>query len=230
VAPGDLVVEIGAGDGRLTEALARSAQAVEAIELDPALASRLRLRFATSPQVVVIEGDALAAPLPQGPFRAVGNLPFYETTAILRRLLDEPARGFLRADVIVQWDLACKRARCWPSTLLGVLWGVEHELAVVRRLPAACFRPRPAVDAAVLRIVRRPVPLVPPAELARFRALVETGFRSRAPTLRRALAPLVRSSDFRRAARELGVGPAATARELDLHQWLALHRAVRPLR
>ena len=169
----ELVVEIGAGSGRLTAELARRAGHVVAIEIDPTWAARLGERFT---RIEVVEGDALRVTLPREPFRAVGNVPFNCTTAILRRLLDDPRTPLRRADLIVEWNLARKRAAVWPSTLLGVCWGPWFELSVVRRLPARCFEPRPSVDAGLLRITRRAVPLVDPEEVDDFREFVRSAF------------------------------------------------------
>jgi 23S rRNA (adenine-N6)-dimethyltransferase len=129
----ELVVEIGAGDGRLTAPLAERARRVVAIELDPRLAKGLRRRFE------VVEGDALSVTLPDEPFRVVGNVPFHLTTAILRRLLGDLRSPLRRADLIVQWGLACKRAVVVPTTQLGAEWGPWWELAVVRRIDASAF-------------------------------------------------------------------------------------------
>jgi 23S rRNA (adenine-N6)-dimethyltransferase len=220
VRPDETVVDIGAGSGRLTAALASRAASVYAVELDPVWAARLRKRFANRRNVRVVEGDALAVPLPGLPFRVVANLPFGDTTPILRRFLDDPRGRLQRADVILEWDAARKRGSCWPSTLLGVCWGVRFEFALLRRLPAACFEPRPSVDAGLLRVTRRPSPLVADEEHARFCALVRTAFRASH------LRDLVATPAQKRAARELGVERSAQPRELDVHQWAALFAAV----
>ena len=210
----DVVVDVGAGSGRLTAALAERAALVHAIELDESLVARLRTRYAARPNVVVVEGDALHVRLPSVPFRVVANLPFAGATAILRRLLDDSR--FERADVIVEWGVARKWASCWPSTLLGVCWGVRYEFALVRRLPATCFEPRPSVDAGLLRIVRRAHPLVPDVEYAKFCALVRAAFRSGR------VRDVARGPAVNRAARELGVDRSARPRDLDAHQWAGL--------
>jgi len=211
----ELVVEIGAGSGRLTTELARHARHVVAIEIDPDWAALLRARLE---QVTVIEGDALAVPLPREPFRAVGNVPFNRTTAILRRLLDDPRTPLVRADLIVEWNLARKRAAVWPSTLLNVCWAPWFEPAVVRRLPARCFEPTPSVDAGLLRITRRAVPLVDADDARDFRKFVRHAFAH--GRLRDCAAPLV----LKRVGNRLGFDPRAGPRELDVHQWAALYR------
>src|SRR5215469_17179270 len=75
VGDGDLVLDIGSGNGLISTALARRGARVQAIERDPGLAERLRAKFATWPSVTVVEADVLAVPLPGGPFRVVANIP-----------------------------------------------------------------------------------------------------------------------------------------------------------
>ena len=116
----DLVLEIGAGDGAITSTLARRAGYVIAHEIDALLAARLRERFGPLSSVLVVEGDAFAQPLPRLPFRAVSNVPFHETTRLFRLLLDDPRGALERAALIVQWEVARKRAR--GETLLGLGW------------------------------------------------------------------------------------------------------------
>ena len=216
VRPGDLVVDLEAGTGVLTSALVRASASVVAVELDAVLAARLRERF---PRVV--QGDARRVALPREPYRVVANLPFDGATAILRRLLDDS--NLAAADVILQWEVAAKRAAVWPSTALGVVWGASFELTLARRLPREAFAPPPAVDAGLLRAARRCEPLVPPAELKRYGRFVETGFR-RGP--REVVPPLT----LKRLARDLGFPVRARACDLDAAAWAALFRSVRRTR
>jgi len=193
---------------------------VIAVEFDPALAAVLRRRLA---EVEVVEADARQVRLPREPFKVVANLPFDGGTAILRRLLD-PRVPLATADVIVQWGLACKRAAVWPSTQLGAYWSAWFELSVVRRLPPQVFAPPPAVDAGVLRIVRRAHPLVLSTDGREDAAFLERGFRLGV----RAVVP-VRS--LKRLEAELALERGAQPRELDAHQWAGLFRhTVRPTR
>jgi 23S rRNA (adenine-N6)-dimethyltransferase len=209
IARGDLVLDLGAGTGVLTSALARAGARVVAVELDPELAAGLRRRFDH-----VVEGDALRVPLPRDPFKVVANLPFGAGTAILRRLLD-PRLPLEGGDVIVEWGLATKRAAVWPSTQLSTYWGAWFELSVVRRLPRCVFAPPPSVDAGVLRVVRRREPLVPRRDARAYSAFLARGYRD-GP---RAVVPWAR---LKRLEAGLGVDRRAQPRDLDAGQWASL--------
>ena len=160
---GDLVVEIGAGRGACTLALARRGIHVIALERDPLWAEELRraVRRQGMAHVTVVCCDALRYPMPRRPFRAMGSLPFGATTAVLRHLLDDRISGLRRADLVVQWEVARKRAAVPPTTMLSTAWAPWWCFALGRRLKAESFRPVPSVDAAVLRVTRRAPPLLP---------------------------------------------------------------------
>jgi 23S rRNA (adenine-N6)-dimethyltransferase len=166
-APGELVVEIGAGRGACTRALARQGLEVIALERDPEWAAALRrdVRRLGLSGVRVVEGDALALAfdrLTEGrPYRVLGSLPFGVTTALLHHLLDDVGRAPWRADLIVQWEVARKRAAVPPTTLVSTTWAPWWTFELVRRIPARAFRPVPAVDAGVLRVTRRTPALLP---------------------------------------------------------------------
>jgi 23S rRNA (adenine-N6)-dimethyltransferase len=170
----DLVVEIGAGTGLLTAELAKHAGTVLAVEVDTALASGLRRRFAACEGVRVIEGDALRVALPREPFRVVANVPFNASTAILQRLLD-PMLQLQRADLVLQWEVARKRAGR-PRSALSAAWAPWWRFRLGRRIPPEAFRPRPAVAAAVLVAERRRTPLLPPESFEEYGAFVRSLF------------------------------------------------------
>jgi 23S rRNA (adenine-N6)-dimethyltransferase len=216
VAAGERVVEIGAGTGVLTQALARTGAEVIALELDPTLVAGLRRRFAGVPNVTVVEADALHWKWPGGTFAIVANLPFARSGELLARLLSDPRAGPERAHLIVQWELAAKHAAVWPTTLRGAYWRAWYELWVVARLARTAFTPPPSVDAGVLRAQRRPRPLVPADEAARYWTFLSNAFRR--GELRRLLPPL----QVKRLAPVLGFAPHARARDLDARQWAEL--------
>lgn len=223
VQAGDLVVELGAGSGRLTDELGRRAREVLAIEVDPQWAAHLRARFSSRPNVSVIESDLFLAALPDRPYRVVANVPFHRSADVLRHLFDDPARPLARADLILQWGAACKRATLWPSTLLGVYWGAWYTFTVSRRLPACCFTPVPDVDAGVLTVERRAHALAPEVRAQEFRIFVAAGFSH--PRLRQGLGEFFSDRRLRRLADSLAFPRDAAARDLDVHQWAGLFRA-----
>ena len=208
---GDLVLDLGAGTGVLTGALARAGARVIPVEIDRELAAGLTQRFPHA-----IQGDATRIALPREPFKVVSNLPFGGATAILRRLLD-PRVPLTTADVIVEWGFAEKRAAVWPSTQLATYWGAWFELALTRRLPRGVFAPQPSVDAAVLRLKRRDEPLVPVSERRAYDAFLSRGYRD-GP---RAVVPW---AALKRLEAELGFDRQARPRDLDATQWAALFR------
>ena len=139
------MLEIGAGRGRLTEQLARVAGRVLAIEVDPALARSLDGRWGN---VEIVVADATSVELPNDPFRVVSNLPFHRTTDLLHLLLDDPEGSLVRADLVVEWEVAVKRALPWPSSVNGVVWSAFWEPSLARRLPRSAFAPvRPSPPA-----------------------------------------------------------------------------------
>lgn len=223
VGAGDLVVEIGAGTGVLTEALARRAGRVVAVEYDPRLAERARVRLASYSNVRVVTGDALLLPVPRGPFRVVANLPFGSTAAVLRRLLGDPRTRLERADLVVQEQAARRYAARRPGTMETIAWGAWYDLAIGRRLGPASFRPQPRVGAAVLVARRRRPPLVPVGGHRRFTALMSSAFRHPGLPLRRALVPPFSYRQLRRLARDLGFPLDAGPADLDAAQWAGLY-------
>jgi 23S rRNA (adenine-N6)-dimethyltransferase len=159
----DVVVEIGAGLGSCTFPLAREVDQVVAIEADQFVADQLRraVQRLGATNVRVLDVDALKYRFGRRPFRVFGSLPFGVTTALMRRLFDDPTVALERADLVVQWDVARKRAAVPPATLLSTTWAPWWEFSLGRRIPASAFRPVPSVDAAVLRVTRRIPPLLP---------------------------------------------------------------------
>lgn len=223
VARSDLVFEVGAGTGRLTAPLAAAAGRVVAVELDPLLADGLRRRFRGEPRVTVIEGDALLVPLPVAPHRVAGNVPFGISTAILRRILDDPGSLCVAADLVVQDGLARKRCAVRPCTMLSLSWLPWWRLSIERLLPAGAFEPRPAVDAAILAARRRDPALLPAESADAYRALLRRAF-DRAGTPVRVTAGPGRAA-WKRLARDRGLPYDARPRQLDVWDWAALFRA-----
>jgi 23S rRNA (adenine-N6)-dimethyltransferase len=160
--------------------------------------------------VEVVEGDAAVMAFPREPFRVVSNIPFSRTADLLHALLDDPTLPLVRADLVVEWGVAFKRAVPWPSNVSGVVWGASYETHIARRLPRAAFDPPPETDAGVLVFTRRERPLVSPESVPDYQRFVAGGFRH-------GLMRVVSPSLLREA-----VAGTAIARDLDAHQWADL--------
>jgi 23S rRNA (adenine-N6)-dimethyltransferase len=152
IAPGDLVVDVGAGDGALTVPLLRAGARVVAVELHPARCEILRARFAGE-LVTVVHADVRRYRWPNRPFRVVANPPYDLWAALLRSLLGRDSR-LLSADVVLQRRVVRRIVSSGAASAhrRGRGYVLERGLAV----PRSAFRPRPSVDSAVLRIRRRP--------------------------------------------------------------------------
>jgi 23S rRNA (adenine-N6)-dimethyltransferase len=163
-----VVVDLGAGTGALTGPLAQLAEPlgveVWAVEVDPEWAARLQ-RVVRAPNVRVIRADLRSLRLPRVPYVVAANLPFGVTTDALALLLDRPERGPLRADLVVQREVARKHTSSPPASLRTAAWSPWWEFAMGPSIDRRSFRPVPDVDAAVLRIRRRD-PAVLPVSLA----------------------------------------------------------------
>ena len=185
----DVVVEIGPGQGALTDLLAPRSKRVIAIELDRDLVPYLRDRYAAAGNVDVIERDVLELRLGEvagDDFLLAGNVPYYITTPILFHALQRPRPR--RAVYLVQREVAERVVAPPGSRTYGALsvnvQGFAHA-ELVGRVPPGAFRPPPSVDSAILRIVPRDDPVVPEPLERRFRSLVQEAFGLRRKQMRR---------------------------------------------
>lgn len=177
--PDDLVVEVGAGTGALTLALAQAGAQVIAIERDPVWARHLvrNLRAAgLAAQARVIEADFRQVRLPEQPYRVVSNPPFSLTTALLSWLLDDVDRGPWRADLLLQLEVARKRAIEPPTSLRSAGWAPWWTFRVGDKVDRRAFRPMPRVDAAWLTVRRREPPVLPTWLSPDFAAVLRTAW------------------------------------------------------
>lgn len=150
VGAGDLAIDFGAGPGTITAPLAATGAQVLAVERDDGFVRALRRRFADRPLVRVVHEDLRRVRLPRRDFAVVASIPFAVSTPLLRRLLTPVPARLARADVLVEWGLARRLSATRPRDLEVTWWAARFDLRLVRRIPARCFTPAPAVDAAHL--------------------------------------------------------------------------------
>lgn len=223
--PGSQVLEIGAGLGSLTLALAETGARVVAVEADRHLFPVLR-SVVDGAGVETVEGDALELDLgallserDPGPWSLVANLPYnVATPLVLKTLVEVPVVADLL--VMVQREVGERMAAAAgedPYGAVSVRIAYFARAEVVGRVPASVFIPRPRVESVLVRLVRLPEPAVDPSFVTydRLDAVVRAGFAQRRKMLRRSLAGVIDPDAFARA----GVRPDARAEELDVAAW-----------
>jgi len=193
----EIVVEIGPGIGALTQALAAAAGHVVAIEVDGALIPVLEDIFAEYSNVTVIHDNALKVDFngliknirEQGNFKpgckVVANLPYYITTPVIMRLLEEKF-DFSSMVLMVQKEVA-QRISAKPGTKdYGALsLGVQYYCipTLVTIVPKTVFLPRPKVESAVIKLEKRERPPVDVNDETLFFQLIKAAFGQRRKTL-----------------------------------------------
>jgi len=225
IEPADIILEVGAGLGTLTQRLARLAIRVVAVEYDRRLEPVLRETVGHEPRVEIIMADILRLDLGRilgrHAFKVVANIPYQITSHLIRRLLEsEPAPQ--RVVLTVQREVA-ERVVAQPGDMNLLALGVQAygEPRLAARVPAAAFYPAPRVESAVLRIdVRVPPRMTPEQARAVFR-LARAGFAQPRKKLRNSLAAGLQASpqEVERWLTEVGISPAARAEHLSLEDW-----------
>lgn len=231
--PADTVLEIGPGLGSLTRHLALAAGRVVAVELDQHLLPALHAVLADYDNVHLLHGDILqidlaACALPAG-YKVAANIPYYITSAVIRRLLEAEARPS-RIVLTVQREVA-ERMCAAPGAMSLLAVSVQYYSTprVAARIPAGAFYPRPDVESAVVQLDVAPTPRAG-ADPEPFFRVVKAGFSQKRKQLRNALAsglgwPPAQADQALRAA---GLDPTRRAETLTLEEWAALTRAVSP--
>lgn len=216
------ILEIGAGDGTLTRALAALDRPLSVIEIDEHHVRKLRKSL---PRVRIEQGDALRHPF-SVPV-VVGNIPFHITTPILRRLL---AKGNWRqAILLTQWEVARKRAGVGGGTMMTAQAAPWFTFDLHGRVPSWHFTPRPSVDGGILGISRRESPLVPPHERVRYETFVRAVFTGRGRSLVGIVqrAGRLSANETRRTLQQAGIDNRRLPRDLNAQQWASIWAAVR---
>jgi len=213
--PGEVIVEIGPGEGVLTERLAALGNELRAIEIDPALAERLRQRFGD----IVVNADALDVPLPARPFRAVGNLPYNVGTPILRRVIADP--NFRRAVFMLQKEVADRLVAKPGDDQYGYLTLYRQLFATARilfTLEPGSFYPRPKVRSAVVLLDAERKPYANDDVIG----IISAAFRMRRKKLVNNLTKFASREEVLQLLKRADVDPDARAEDLPLDAFVRI--------
>lgn len=239
-------IEIGPGIGALTEQLAKRAKKVVAFEIDQRLLPILKDTLSPYPNVKIIHQDILKADVHNmiasefegvEDLMVVANLPYYVTTPILMKLLEEkiPVRGIV---VMLQKEVADRIAakpgtKDYGSLSIAIQYYTEAETVMV--VPKTVFNPQPNVDSAVLRLIKRPEPVVKVKDESFFFSIVRASFAQRRKTILNNLTSNLSFGKEKKQAieqtlYEVGVDPKRRGETLSIQEFAALSDALYEIR
>ncbi len=224
------VLEVGAGVGTLTIALAARCPRVVAVEFDRDLMPALREVTGGLANVETHQADILrfdvATSFPRGGEVVAGNIPYNLTGALIPKLLDQPPRP-KRLSLVVQKEVAERWTATTAASLATVAVQVFAEAKTLMTIPASAFTPSPKVDSALVSLDVRPQPAVDVADMNAFLRFVEAVFQFRRKQLGGTVARIAGISSAEAGARlaDVGIGAAARPQTLTLPEWEAVYRA-----
>jgi 16S rRNA (adenine1518-N6/adenine1519-N6)-dimethyltransferase len=230
--PDDFIVEIGPGEGGLTEKLADKVKQVIAVEIDKKLIPALQKKFAQNKKIIILNADILKINLKEivksfklqvSSYKVVANIPYYITSSIIRLFLESalPPQEMI---LMVQKEVA-ERIVEKPGKMSILALSVQYyaQAQILFSVPAKAFYPIPKVDSAVIKII----PFLNqnnPQETQKFFRVVRAGFSAKRKTLANNLANSFHldKKDVENKLNPIGLAPLTRAQELSLEDWKKL--------
>lgn len=235
VTKSDVIIEIGAGLGCLTSALAQSAKYVIAVEVDTRLHIELETQFKFDEHIQVINADILEVSLPSiipqntHP-KVIANLPYGITTPILWKLLDH-SDILNNCILMMQWEVAERiianpGGKDYGALTIGISYYADTELIV--KLSPENFYPAPQVDSALLKIIMLDKPRVVVNNEVHFFRIVREAFRGRRKMLKNSLRRFAPAETLSAIFTELNIAPERRAETLDITEFAAIANRLQP--
>jgi dimethyladenosine transferase len=235
---GERIIEIGSGRGALTEELLASGAEVKAVELERDMIAVLREKFDGRENFQLIESDALKVDFRElarnsesensnSKAKLVANLPYYISTAILQKLIEE-REAFSEMVLMFQREVVERiTARAGDSErgFLTVLTEAFLKTEKLFDVPPSAFRPAPKVWSAVVRLVPKNESFIEDEEL--FRTLASAAFKQKRKTIFNNLKASNIAADWTETLRAAQVEPGRRAESLSLDEWRRIISAVR---
>ncbi len=225
---GDHLVEIGPGQGALTEALVTIGCDIDVVELDRDLVPRLLAAFSIHPHFTLHSADALSFDFgslagKDEQLRVVGNLPYNISTPLIFKLLENAAiirdMHFMLQLEVVERLAASPGSKAWGR--LGIMAQYRCKVEHLFDVPPTAFHPPPKVQSAIVRLTPWQTLPWPDCDVSRLERVVRAAFAQRRKTLRNNLKGLI---DVNRLE-TLGIDPGVRAETLELKQFIDIARA-----
>lgn len=227
--PGDNVVEIGPGQGAITEGILKATEGhLNVVELDRDLIPILLSKFSVYPGFTLNQGDALefdfGALTKDKPMKVVGNLPYNISTPLIFHLLSYHDRitdmHFMLQKEVVDRIAAAPREKNYGRLSIMVQYYCQvSSLFIVK---PGCFHPVPKVDSAVIRLVPYKELPHPAKDVKRLENIVRQAFSQRRKTLRNTLKGVISSEQLE----ALGIDPSARPETLSVAEYVAISDAL----
>lgn len=229
ISPQDIIVEVGPGLGILTQALAKKAGKVIAVEIDPQLVSILKTTFSASSNVKILQGDILKINpgelVGDFPYKLVANIPYYITSPILGHFLKAEIKPRLMV-IMVQREVAEEiTAKPGEMSFLSVFVQLYSRPKVIDYIPAKAFHPPPKVESAILRLEIFEQPVINVDES--FFPLLEAGFSAPRKQIHNSLALglNMKPQEVALKLKALGIEPQRRPQTLSLEEWAKIWQA-----
>lgn len=224
ISKGDLVLELGAGKGAITNDLSNRARKVLAVEYDQKFIKKLdQLELKNT---VIIKQDILKISLPREPFIVVSNIPYAITTPIMKKLLNNPLSSFQRGVLLMEKGAAKRFTSNYVKDPYVIAWRMWFDIQYVKGISRKNFSPPPKVDSAMVKINRKANPIVPYSDYLVFWGLVDYVLKDPQLSLDYALRGAFTVPQIKRLKRNLRLKNEIPVAELTEEQWGILYETM----
>jgi len=233
----DVVLEVGPGLGEMTQALAREARKVIAVEIDPRLVEILRDKLADTPNVEIFQGDILKFDVRKHlgsgkrPVKVVANLPYQISTPLLFHFIE--SRDLFSALILMLQKEVAERMVAPPGGKtygpLSVLVQSVADVSICFTIKPSAFFPPPEVESAVIRLSWKERPMIAPEQEGWFRLVVKGCLGYRRKTLANALkhSDLPLPENLKERLEEVGIDPRRRPETLSVQEFVGLASVLR---
>jgi 16S rRNA (adenine1518-N6/adenine1519-N6)-dimethyltransferase len=218
ISENDLIIEIGAGRGALTEELIKHAGHVQALEIDDDLIPGLKVQFAGTKNLEIIHEDVLNFTPPSESYKVIANIPYYITSPIIRHFLHRENKPSLLI-LLIQKEVAQKICSK-EGSILSLMIKAFSDPEIVCTVPKTAFKPQPKVESAVLKLTILKQPRIK-CDFEKFLKLIKIAFSSPRKTLVNNLANGLQrdKEDLENIITSLNLDPKIRPQKLTFGEW-----------
>ncbi|MCJ7842998.1 23S ribosomal RNA methyltransferase Erm [Lederbergia sp. NSJ-179] len=215
----DTVLELGAGKGALTAVLAEKAGKVLAVEYDGKLVGVLQRKMADVPNTKIIHQDIMNIHLPKEKFVVVSNIPYSLTTAIMKKLLNNPTNSFQRGIIVMEKGAAKGFTAKRVKDAYVLAWRMSFDIYYLKGISRNNFAPPPKVDSAMIKIIRKKEPIIAPKDSTAFLGLAEYALKKPQLPIEMALHGIFTAPQMKHLRRFLNIDHGTPIGTLNERQW-----------